>query len=792
MSLANAGRTLLTAAARLALADALPAGSEVRSHGFYRLKGIETPLEILELGRRGRVPFDPPPDSEKCWRVVRTGDLWVPAKSTRHNLPPERDAFVGRTAELHALQDQLDAGARLVSIVGTGGTGKTRCAGHFARSRLDRWPDGAYFCDLSEARSIDDIVGVVAAALGVQLDESAPRAQLTQALAASGRCLLILDNFEQIVAHAQQTVGAWLDATVDAAFIVTSREPLRISGENVFPLDPLPVAREGVELFALRARQRRPDFSLDEDNRALVEQIVRLLDGLPLAIELAAARVPLLGVTGVRERLHERFRLLTGGSRAAPRRQQTLREAIDWSHSLLGQEDMAVFRRVGAFVGSFSLPAAQMTLADGELDEWAVLDHLAVLVDKSLLVADASEPPRYRLLDSTRAYALEKLREAGETDETLRRHAKSMRTIFERAFEQRWTSSYAERHERWLPEFDNLRAALDWAHGAGDNELEIALVGASYWLWFGAGHLVEGRRRCAQALALVDTATPAALEARLQIGWWSLSLPSTAEAPSRAIERAVALCRDVGDPLLLCEALLYWAQALGMRNRPDAAGEALREAESLFDPDWPAALRWQLHSARSRMAYASGQLPEATVLAQKELAIAREIGDHFFINISLELLHFLASAQGDFEQAAARCEEIVASMRKQRFPGHIGKALGHLSIALAKLGRPNEALAAAREAMEHLVQQERVWAWLDDFAQLAYRRGRLSAAAMALGRSEVTHIEHGTPRGDGVLTDHEEMLDSLRQKLGEEELRRLLACGATLSDEEAARIALGD
>ncbi|MDO8375997.1 MAG: hypothetical protein Q7S91_02270, partial [Aquabacterium sp.] len=231
MALACGGQTLMSAAARAALATAAPEGCEIESHGHYRLKGVEEPIEIFELGVRSTSPFSPPPDVDKAYRVVLAGDLWRPAREVRHNLPAERDSFVGRIAELRALAARLTTGVRLVTVLGPGGTGKTRLVRRYGWTWLGDWPGGVYFCDLSEARSLDGVFFTVAAALEVPLGKDDPGVQLGHAIAGRGRCLVILDNFEQIVPHAPSTLGRWLDRAPNAAFVVTSRERLHLPGE---------------------------------------------------------------------------------------------------------------------------------------------------------------------------------------------------------------------------------------------------------------------------------------------------------------------------------------------------------------------------------------------------------------------------------------------------------------------------------------------------------------------------------------------------------------------------------
>ena len=432
MALARGGQTLLSAAARAALGGEIDDEEGLESHGHYRLKGVEAPVEIFELGLRARCAFAPPDDAEKAYRVVKAGDLWHPLREVRHNLPAERDAFVGRATLLRTLAQRLDAGVRLLTVLGPGGTGKTRFVRRYGLAWRGDWPGGVYFCDLSEVRSLDGIFFTVAVALGVPLGKGDPVVQLGHAMAARGRCLMILDNFEQITCHAANTVGVWADRAAQAAFVVTSRERLHLGGEEVLPLEPLPLGSDAVELFAVRARAQRPDFVLGAANRAAVVEVVRLLDGLPLAIELAAARVRVLSPAQLVERMRDRFALLAG-ARGPAARQATLRAAIDWSWDLLTAWEQAALAQCSVFEGGFTLEAAEAVL---DLSTWpdapSAMDAVQALVDKSLLRTwSAGEPGRFDLDEpyfgmylSIHEYAAQKCQASGPQEErqTQRRH----------------------------------------------------------------------------------------------------------------------------------------------------------------------------------------------------------------------------------------------------------------------------------------------------------------------------------------------------------------------------------
>ena len=333
-----------------------------------------------------------------------------------------------------------------------------------------------------------------------------PTAAVLRSQLASQRALLVLDNCE----HLADAVAALVDTVTAGAsrvsILVTSQETLRAVDEHVYRLGPLavPAAADtktalqsgAVELFQARAQAVDPRFTLTAANLPAVVEICLRLDGIPLAIELAAARLPLLGVEGLRARLHERFNVLTGGARMVLRRHQTLRATLEWSHALLTRDEQTVFRRLAVFAGGFTLEAAQHVASDEGIDPWIALDHLGALVDKSLVLAEGDPIPRYRMLETTRAYGLERLAEAGETQAALRRHAEAVLALLE-PFETddwQWRATGSTVPAARV-ELDNLRAALDWADTAADGrELVVALAGVSYSVWWSSAHHGGGPR----------------------------------------------------------------------------------------------------------------------------------------------------------------------------------------------------------------------------------------------------------------------------------------------------------
>ena len=378
MALAQGGQTLASRDAATALANS---GWHCHSHGHWRFKGLAEPTEVFELGRVDGA-FAPPPDGEKAERVLRVNGQWASVRAVPHSLPAERDSFVGRGADLTALGRRLREGARLVTLHGPGGMGKTRLALRYAWAWRGGYPGGVWFCDLSQARSLDGLLQAVAHGLDVPLSGGDPVTQLGRAVAGREHCLLILDNFEQVAAHAADSLGRWLEAAPSARFIVTSRELLRLPGEHTLALAPLPGA-DAVELFHQRAMAAYSGYMPLAVDEAVVGELVEMLDGLPLAIELAAPRVRVMAPEDLLARMGDRFRLLAS-ERGRPQRQATLYATLQWSWELLSVAEQSALAQMSVFEGGLNWAAAEAVIELGEDGPWLV-ELVQGLVDKSLL-----------------------------------------------------------------------------------------------------------------------------------------------------------------------------------------------------------------------------------------------------------------------------------------------------------------------------------------------------------------------------------------------------------------------
>jgi predicted ATPase/DNA-binding winged helix-turn-helix (wHTH) protein len=430
------------------------------------------------------------------------------------NLPEPISELIGREVQLNEILE-LSASRRLVTLVGAGGIGKTRLGYEVARHLLPRFAHGVWAIELAPLSDPELVPVTVATALGLEL-ASGTASPLTVANALrSKQLMLVLDNCEHVVDAAARMAESLLRVNSAASVIATSREPLRAEGEWLYPVPPLAVPPEAspdgeaslrygaVQLFVERAHAAAPSFSPDAREAAVMAGICRRLDGIPLAIELAAARTAALGIEGLAVRLDDRFQLLAGGQRTAMPRQQTMRQTLDWSYELLTEPERVVLRRLAVFAGDFTLQAASAIAADDETATSEVVDCIANLVAKSLVTADSSSATvRYRLLETARAYSLERLVQAGEFDAAARRHARRYLDLFEGAEAEVQTRSTDEWLVDYVPRIDNLRAALDWAFSpSGDASIGVALTAAALPLWMHLSLMEECSGRAERALA---------------------------------------------------------------------------------------------------------------------------------------------------------------------------------------------------------------------------------------------------------------------------------------------------
>jgi predicted ATPase/DNA-binding winged helix-turn-helix (wHTH) protein len=767
---------------------------QVQISGLRKLLGAQAIATVP--GRGYRLTLRP-----RVEHAPVAAPLPVEGRPRRSNLPAQLPALYGREADCAAVRAML-AHERIVSIVAAGGVGKTRLARAVAAGLGEAFPDGVWCIELAALSEPALVAPELARTLGVQLlgTQASALPMLLDVLRPQ-RALLLLDNCEHLLDAVAPLVQAIHAAAPQVRVLLTSQEALKIPGEQLYRLGTLALpegpglaaaqASGAVQLLTHRIQALEPAFALTEDKVGRLAAICRRLDGIALALELAAARVPVLGLEGLLAQLDARFELLSGGSRLTLARHQTLRAMMDFSHGLLSAEEQAVFRRLGVFAGSFSAEATQELAADAGMDRWAVLAHLGALVDKSLLIAEPGEPPRLRLLETGRAYALERLEAAGETAALRERHARVIGSLIARAAEQDyWQRSDAELLARYGPEQPNLRAALDWAL-AHDAELAIAMVGHACPLWREALSLQpEGAHYCEAALALVDEHTPALAAGRLWCAQGWMLIWSQQQRGRAAALRAAALLRQTEDHATLGICLLLLIPGT---TTPDAQQAAvLDELRRLYDPQAPARVRAQYLSASARYAMGARRYGEASRLYAEARTVLAGCGATQWEAVLAWTMAGIALSTGDLAFAETTLRETAERLQAQPTRGvFLAFCLGSLATALLLRGD----LAAAREALAQaaplIVRYQLGSRYAATAAWLALREDRVQDAAQLLGYGQAAALAAGVDAEEPAeVAVRKRVQAALAERLDAAEIEALQLIGSTLGTEVAYRRAL--
>jgi predicted ATPase/DNA-binding SARP family transcriptional activator len=676
----------------------------------------------------------------------------TPPPRPPHHLPAQRTSFIGRRAELAELQGLLQT-RRLVCVTGPPGSGKTRLAVQVAASLLEAFPHGAWFVSLAEVADPELVRSAVATALGIPELPERPAAQALTDHLRSRRLLLVLDNFEHLLPAAVVTAQL-LDAAPGLRVLATSRTPLRLSGEQEYPLAPLPLPQpdapadllgnDALALFGDRAAAVDPHFVLGADNARLAAEVVARLDGLPLAIELAAARLRLFPLEELARRLSPAVPLLTGGPVDHAARQRTLRDAIAWSDQLLGPTDRALLGRLGVFQGGFTLQAAEAVAQGPPVTD--LVAGLAILVEGSLLGRPV-EPgqARFWMLETIREYALEQLRAAGEADAIGGRHAHFYATLVEQAEPKLTGADQARWLDRLEAEHANLQVALRWASQTGDPNLALLLAARLWRFWQLRGHFAEGRRWLEEVLA---TERPASM------------------ARAKALVGLAGLCYWQGD----------W----------DAAEAAYRQARELAKglEDWWLELE-ALFGLAFTLACHRGELQAAAPIEQQFQAIIAEHPEPLAIGLGLATSQMMRLFAGDLDGSRSYGEQCLAGTRALGERWYESQILRTLALTSMLQGRHQQAEEELRECLEVAVE-------LGDMVGVALDLDRLGQAAVALGQPErAVVLAAAADRlresvGGGLTVESgrwatEHPRDAARRLLTDSEIDRAWAQGRTMS-----------
>ena len=817
MSAGHGGQLLISSVTAELLTGSVSAPCRLVDIGLHRLKDLDRPEQLFELRH---------PDLPEITDPIKTVDV----RST--NLPEQLTSFVGRSKELSDV-GRLISENRLVTLTGVGGTGKTRLSQEAARAAAEAFADGLWLAELAPVTDPSLILAEIADIWGLRAGEGADLASVVHTYLADKNLLLVVDNCEHVLDIAAHLIGEMLQAAAGLRVIATSRESLGVPGEVVYHVPSLAVAAdvqhamdsEAVRLFLDRARTARPDFDPTDEDMGAILRVCQRIDGIPLGLELAAARLRSMDPLQLAERLEDSFRIL--GSKSALPRHRTLNTTIEWSHDLLKPESRTVFRRLSVFAGGFDLLAAEVVCADDLIEDWEVIDRLDDLVDKSLVIADheAGGTIRFRVLEPIRQFGYERLSEAGE-DETIKTaHGQYFADLCGRAEPGLRGPSQLEWYDRIGTEYDNIRAALSSLLGAGDIDAYLDICWNLTYYWQRHGLHLEGIDFLLSGLESSHDAEPL----RQVKGWYEstfLALDITMPISVQYGRNAVELAEQLGDPHALGRAKLILGGAFKNTTHEDEEGEQwVLEGDALIrenpEPSWYSDPVWdEANLNLARGAFYPYEHPDRQAFFQRSIDGMAAVGDAAGVARAQIVSNFLTGLVDD-DWIFDNLSRAVEASRRTGFRQELGHALwwwaGHLSrrggqegaresmleaeVILGEVGdTPCEAGAALNAAgvafqlglldegrtdliraarrILSLEQRNYIYRVVDWATASALEQGDLELAGRLLGRAEMH--EWGGPRQEQLPVYRERLETALGDRLEE-----LVQEGAALSDDEA-------
>ena len=813
MSAGHGGQILISDVTAQVVREHLSADVSLLDLGEHHLKGLLHAEKIYQVNV---------PDLQKDFPPLNS----IPTAT--NNLPSQLTSFIGRERELKEAKEKLfpspngrgargEGGARLLTLIGPGGTGKTRLSIQLGTEVLPLFADGVWFIEFAPLTDPDLILQTAASVLGVRAQVGMPLMNIVTDFLRAKNLLLILDNCEHLVEASAQLADVFLHIGPQVKIIASSREALGISGETVFRVPSLGLPKqvqasreavmgfESVQLFVERASAANPKFHLTDENASYVAQICSRLDGIPLAIELAASRVSAFTPEQIAKRLDDRFKLLTGGSRTALPRQQTLRALIDWSYDILSQPECLLLKRLSVFADGWIFEAAESMFNDMD-----VLELLPQLVNKSLVVMDdEGDEPRYRLLETIRQYARDKLMESGEAAEIRNRHLEYHVQLTENAESQLYGSMALKWVNRLEAEYDNLRAAIEW--GMDNNVMAVLrMAGALPNFWFRRGYESEGITWIHEALERVkglpevegdpSTSSGQALE-RLTIiakSWQSVSFMAFSQGDMLTASAAAATCagyaRQLGDKRLLATVLTFEAASKMMSARFNDVEGIMQEVLSIVDEsNDPFAIGMAYGMIGSRMIMAGKDNEESRALVAKGLAALKGSENRFGHTMILFATAMGARFNGRFEEARTQFAPLVPIFRDMGDHHRSNMVRSEMAHMERLEGRHEKAIAMYRETIlewKRLGHRAAVANQLECFAFIAKAHEQTERAIKLLGAAEGLREIIKIPMSEVEQVEYVREVADLKTNMGETEFTSLWAEGRALTMEQAIRLAL--
>ena len=751
MSVANGGQVLLSQAVAALIGDRLPAGVALRDLGKVRLRDLASPERVYQVV-----------DSEMRQDFPALRSL----EASPNNLPQQVSSFVGREREVADAKKHLSE-TRLLTLLGIGGLGKTRLSLQAAAEVLDDYPDGVWFVDLAPMTDERLVPQAVASVLGVKEEAGRPVLEALVKYVSDRKLLLILDNCEHLLHACADLSVQLLQSGPNLKILATSREHLHVKGETTYPVPPLSVPDttakvtlealtqfEAMRLFVERARAVQPGFQVTQTNAKTVADICQRLDGIPLAIELASARVRALSVEEIAARLSDRFGLLTRGDRTALPRQQTLRASIDWSYDLLTDYERALLRRLSVFAGGWTLEAAEAVGADGDVANTDVLDLLTNLVEKSLVTLEA-EGERYRLLETIREYAQERLDEAGERDQTCAHHLAFYVALSEKAMPELLGPTQAAWVGRLDLERENLIAAHAWCDRAKDGaELGLRLVHSAKRYWLNRGLLGLRHRLTVEALARVGAQdrSLARGQALFSAGQVCCFMGRFGEAIGY-LEECLLIARELNDKGRIAAALQYLGMASLGEGDLASARRHLEEGLTLAQAQGNKHELAAASNALAQLDRAEGSLETAEPLYEKCLALANELGDRETIAVALLNLAMVAVGRRSADRARTMLLEVI-EIAEETGSKRVGQSVLEVCAGLASLSLEHEFAARCYGAAEAQTAQTQLQR---DPADEAFLAPLIAEAQQALDAAKFA-----TARETGRALSYEQAIGEAR------------------------------